>query len=553
MLLATTLCGSQFMFVPTGDPYTTSYYVDSVAGSDSNDGLTPLTPFQTLTKMNTITPSIPQWTAINLKRGSEWDQTPGSATNFLVVLQQNCVIRDYGDPTAPLPIIDGRVTMAAGSFTLTSGKTYTYQYPFIALNTGAELQSIWEDGVRLTMMTSQAAVETTAGSYYSPPEASFVQGSPTNLYVHASDNSNPATNGKVYTTQGIERAILMGSETAPNGKVYNVEVRAGCHHNGNIQMGRNSYANGVVSRWGTIHSVYTDSGFFVNCTSLDCEQGFDFVANKGSASDGFIEMNGCVCDVDQTSAQIHGPGFFVHGTSCTTIRYINCVSRNHATGFGLNGIGQNGQQILIQGCTAKCATSGPQQFNGININTLDFGGGFTCTATITDCLTDGFGLFFNGFSLQANTICNFTKCRGVIRGSGASAFQWRNSTNFNVTYSSFYTNTSTDYAFAPSNNGTALTANHCVFDGFAFGIQSFNTLTYSADHNVWHYTAGSTPSFRIAGTLYSSFSSYQSAFEPGTSSNADPLWVQTPSTADNFAVQSISPANPLLAGWSNAP
>lgn len=541
--------GAAWVFVGNNDPYTTNYYVDSAGGNDANDGLTPATAFQTLTHVNGLT--IAPWTAVYLKRGSSWTGSGGR----LHIAQANIKVADYD--TGALPIIDGRSTMAAGSFALVGGKSHTYSYSWstsAAGATGSVNLNVWENGTRLTRVSTSAAVETTPGSYFIPAEASWALGVAQNLLVNPSTNDSPITNGKTYTTQdsAADRAVYLGDETHQNARLYNVEAMGGWHHNGNVQLGRNSYADGVTVRWGTIHSLYTDSGFFVNCTSYDDEMGYDFVANKGSSTDGFIEMNGCLADQQYTSGQVHGPGFFVHGVTQTTIRYINCVSRNHAIGFGINGIGQDGQQVYMSGCTATSA-SGPDIFHAFDINTLDFGGGHTSTVTITNCLGDGYGMFFYGFGLQANTVVSMSKCRAVVRG-GNVGMQLRNGQHTSISYSSFYSTTGTSYGITTTVDGTAIDIQHCIFDNFLQGTQEFQAAVHSANQNIWHLTGGNTPTMRVANTFFGTFAAYDAAFETFTS-NADPQWVEAPSVSDNFNVQPASPANSitLFAGWSNAP
>lgn len=534
-----------FLFLERLDPYTTNYYVDSVGGNDLNSG-TMASPWQTLARVQTIAGSLNPWTAIYLKCDSVWTGTDA----FLNIDVSNIKIAAYG--VGALPKIDGRVTLSSGGWTPYLATSHTYKHSFTGLVGTAEQHNIWEDGVRLTRAASIAEVDTTPGSYWVPAEAGFTTGVAVDFYVNPTTNDNPATNGKVYTTQGTVWSIQIGSTTSTNCRVYNVEVMGGCHHNGNIVLGRNSYAEGIISRWGTIHSIYTDSGFFVNCTSYDCEQGFDFVANKGSAFDGFIEMNGCVADVDETSGIIAGPGYFVHGDTFTTIRYINCISREHAIGFGINGC-PDGQEILIDGCEVySSAITAAQPFHAYDLNNGDVSPNNSTTITISDCLADGPGFYLYGLGWNTHTTFSVIKGRFIQRMAQACV-QFRGATG-EISYCSFY---------APSHGGysgleldtTNATINwhHNIVDGCGLGTEQFNAPTYTATNNVWHDSGGSnSPVMRVAGTLYGSFAAYASANEV-SSSNADPLWVEAPNISYNFALQSGSPADTLTAGYSHAP
>lgn len=80
----------------------TDYYVDSAAGSDSNNGTSSATPWKTLTKVNAV-PQYQPGDHIKFKRGGSWTGTlhvvgTGSSSARLVV-------EDYG--TGAAPIING--------------------------------------------------------------------------------------------------------------------------------------------------------------------------------------------------------------------------------------------------------------------------------------------------------------------------------------------------------------------------------------------------------------------------------------------------------------
>ncbi len=548
--------GASWVFVPTGDPYTTNYYIDSVSGSDSNNGLSTAAPFQTLHKMQTIIGTtapftgLSPWTAIHLKHGSTWTGADAWIASDVSNVKVDSSLPDGSDYGAGgIPVLDGRVVMTAGGWTVDSGACY--KYTFTALVDTAEQHNIWEDGVRLVRTASSGACAALAGSYYVPPEGgSWVAGSPTTMYVHASDGSNPASSGKVYKTQGVVKCFQLGSTTSVSNKLYDVDACGGCHHNGNVEMGRNSYAQGVIVRWGTIHSLYTDSGFFVNCTSYDCELGFDFVANKGSATDGFIEMNGCVSDLSATSDIVQNSAFFVHGDTQATIRYINCIAREHAIGFGVNGC-PNGQTILIQGCTVtSSAVNADQQFHAFDLTNRDVSPSNSTTVTIEDCLADGYGVYLQGIGWNVYTTFTVNKARFVSRNA-QTCINLQNATG-EVKYSSFYAPSNGGYSGLEIIGTATVNWHNNVVDGCGTGTEQFGATTYTANNNLWHFT-GSGPEMRVASTYYGNYAAYVSGGWEASSSNSAPDWVQAPSIAHNFATNSGSPTDALSAGWSHAP
>jgi hypothetical protein len=548
---------TNFLFLPTTSLYTTQYYVDSVGGLDSNNGLTPSTPFQTLGKMQTVCGTsgnlLPQWTQINLKCGSTWI---GSAA-FLFIDVSNVKITSYG--TGALPKIDGRVQMLNASFTLTSGQTNTYQWTGIGLATAAESHNVFENGVRLARQTSIATVEANPGSYFAPAEGSIVQGSPYLIYVHSSDSTDVITNGKTYSTQGVIQAIAIGSTTSVNAMVYNVEVTGGVHHNGNLELGRMSYANNCVSSYGMIHSIYTDSGFFVDCISYDSEANcLDFVANKGSSTDGFTEMNGCLVDNRDTTGDRLGNGFFVHGSTHVTIRYINCICRHICNGFGAVGTSGSPQTILCDGCTFVCGNvSGAGQIWAFACNTTGYPD--ACVMTIHNCLADVYGYFGWGHDMNTLSAMNIQTCRAIIQGSGANTAVRPAGGSMSVTYSSFYF-PSTGYGGAEVDASTLnFTWNNNICDGGNIAVESWSTNAgvYAANDNLYN---GSVWGWRRQGTLYASFSAYQAGVAPvdAASVNAAPLWggaggAPSSSNGYDFSLAGGSPAIAISAGFTFGP
>ena len=102
----------------------------------------------------------------------------------------------YAAYTGDSPVINGSQLLANASFSLSSGQTYTYEISFtLPANT---IAMVWEDDTRLTTKTSIAEVEATEGSFYQAAST---------VYIHPSDSSNIATNGKVYETPLLTECI----------------------------------------------------------------------------------------------------------------------------------------------------------------------------------------------------------------------------------------------------------------------------------------------------------------------------------------------------------
>ncbi|MDF3058428.1 MAG: hypothetical protein K0R17_2643 [Rariglobus sp.] len=108
-----------------------TYYVDSVAGSESNNGTSISTPWKTLTTTSKVNTVIFQpGDQVLFKRGSAWSGyliPNGSGTSTAQI-----VFDAYGDPAAPLPIINGNGIAAVRLW----NKRYVTFQNFKITNTG---------------------------------------------------------------------------------------------------------------------------------------------------------------------------------------------------------------------------------------------------------------------------------------------------------------------------------------------------------------------------------------------------------------------------------
>jgi len=80
------------------------YYVDSLEGRDAANGLSPSTAWQTIGRANQQ--AYGTGDQILLKRGCLW-QGPGFKARGSGTPEAPVLLADYGDPSSPLPIIDG--------------------------------------------------------------------------------------------------------------------------------------------------------------------------------------------------------------------------------------------------------------------------------------------------------------------------------------------------------------------------------------------------------------------------------------------------------------
>lgn len=178
----------------------THYYVSS-AGSDSNNGTSTSTPFSHAPGMSgcganctTALGVLAAGDIVSLRCGDTFRNQ--RISGLPTVGSPGYTYNSYGPcagivrPTpnvSSLPKVTASTALTNGSFTLSGGKTFTYQ---IALTTNPGGYSA-ENGVALLFQSSIATVEAAACTFWWSANV---------YYVHPCDNSNPTSNGKVYET-----------------------------------------------------------------------------------------------------------------------------------------------------------------------------------------------------------------------------------------------------------------------------------------------------------------------------------------------------------------
>jgi hypothetical protein len=169
------------MFIPGlgGKAYAlgTSYYVDANLGSDSNDGLSAATPWQSLSKVNSTTFSSGD--QILFKSGASWSgqlSPKGSGTGGNPI-----IINSYGGTSKP--VINGNVTGDANGFS--AGSVYLYNQVYWDINNLEITNSSITAGNRLGVQV--------IAQDYGTAEHVYIK----NLYIHdvKGDNANKITGG----------------------------------------------------------------------------------------------------------------------------------------------------------------------------------------------------------------------------------------------------------------------------------------------------------------------------------------------------------------------
>lgn len=194
----------------------TDYYVDSVNGLDSNDGLTSATPKASFTQVNALT-GDQSGNTVSLAKGSTW-RAALSMTDAYGSSGNPFVIRSYGTGANPVisgaDIVTGAVLSSGAIYKLTSASNQDFHYngsrvPKIAFDT--------DTATTLALMTSNS---------------SFYDSGDTALYVWLSDGSDPngisevtARDQCIYITTSVGYVSVSGIH-CEKARAHNINVSA---------------------------------------------------------------------------------------------------------------------------------------------------------------------------------------------------------------------------------------------------------------------------------------------------------------------------------------
>lgn len=231
------------------------YYVDSLAGNDGNDGLTPATPKLTLAAL----PALSGGETIRFARGSRWREMFENPTLALT-------LREYG--VGPRPIIDGFESVSAGGWAKTGGLTYVYERSHTPEEDPATQGAyvVLEDGIALVGVADSAACDALSGSFSAPAMSAS---GPYTVYIHASDDSDPTSNGKTYEIVTRGGIVLLGSTS----EVRGLYVRGSVHEDSPVRFTESGAADdplcyNTISGWGGKHSFYMPAGRAQYCGAV---------------------------------------------------------------------------------------------------------------------------------------------------------------------------------------------------------------------------------------------------------------------------------------------
>jgi len=232
------------------------YYISN-NGSDTNSGLSPSKPFQTIAKALTLTTDE---TTLRFECGSIFYEP-------LVYSSNKLKFESYGDGN--LPIIDG--SSIIDTPTLVSGNVWQTTNTFTSIG-GIGRPMLLENGIPMQPVANQTECEDLPNSYVVESGDSFSNGDKTIMF-HTSDSSNPTSNGNEYRVNNKDAIAPSSDQTGLNPMAKNIEARYGFTMTTmGIHNGLGSVVDGCVCRYGNKHNIFISAdGIAKNCVAYGSE------------------------------------------------------------------------------------------------------------------------------------------------------------------------------------------------------------------------------------------------------------------------------------------
>lgn len=221
------------------------YYVDSVAGSNSNPGLTPLLPKQTLSSL-----TVANNKKIALKYGSTFRESFNSSSYIGVVLQA------YGNANDGSPVIDGTNIISVWT---AEGNPDVWQATISHDAAGSDRLTVYDNFSLYTRVADVSTCSSTPGSFV---DVYGSLGTPLTIKIHTSDSTNPNSNGRSYEVTARDTGISLGASSLISG----IRTQRVISNNGSYQslVRSNCAINRILSVYGTKHNLTAGDGGSVN-------------------------------------------------------------------------------------------------------------------------------------------------------------------------------------------------------------------------------------------------------------------------------------------------
>jgi hypothetical protein len=467
-------------------------FVDSVNGSDSNDGLSQSAPLQTLAAAQAITTD---GKTIGFARGSYWREQYNISAN-------NVGFVTYG--TGAMPVIDG--ADPAGTWTQPDSVTYPNVWSqswtrTSATTTASEILGLWENGARPARYATSLADLQTNGGWY----ASSLTTQTATVYIKAASDPNTDGVAREITRRhyGISgHTTTLGVTRTGQSIVGPLEIKRCVGHYNALSLGSGT-AKKMLLRDGNIHHSVTEGSLLEDILAAEYSPNIGpsvFVAYKASGAGFSSTFRRLIIPFSGGSARAGAGSSAFYSHSATTrepeeLAIEGCAAR------GLDFANASSKRLVING--AYCED--PYQIVVAEAAILNRVSHLIVHDTAPTPLAAGNQVFrrldnastFEAYHVASNTlkgacirnvaggakpvidhcaICNTTSGAGLYQGEYA------------MTNTVIYT------------NGRPL---------------DLVTNLYTGDFNVFYFIGQSNPILHWNGTLYSSsttaFSSYVAA------------------------------------------
>lgn len=461
-----------------------TYYVDSVNGNDSNNGTSYTTPFLTITHAMAQTLTSGTVIAIGTSSSGQGGSWKGQTIN---TSQSGLSFIGYGSTQ---PLIDCSVAISSGAWTKTGGFTNIYQATITVENVLGWIR-LWENNVGFTrpFPDTQAQLDATASTYRVSGDPNGGGTTSFTIYVHTSDGSNPAVNGKAYDYNAFGCITLLGDHST----LINLHTQRNLSNNGSIDChGTFCRLIDTLSEDGTKHNVYIGSGAYlfrsIAHNAYYGGQGSDlFVYNGNSPNLEGITFNSTNAYSDTTSAGPGGIGAYLGHVNTSgsfgVVAYYNSLCANTSDAYSAG----NSTYAIISGGTCTGVHGG-----------IEVGGAMTIAGLTMTCLD--VCVQANGGPLAIQN-SNFQADLQVIQiGANNSSLTITGSTLTGPGFSGYIIN-------GNGASGTALSVHGSNINGASAYVYNFtNSPALSSDNNAFQTNSFN---FVIGGSSYGTVTAYQ--------------------------------------------
>lgn len=472
-----------FFRVATNETGPATLFVDSVHGSDANDGLTEATALRSLSAAQMLTKP---GEVIGLARGSYWREQysfPASDVSFVV----------YG--SGPIPVVDG--ADLAGTWVQADPESYSDVWSqnwarASAPTSSSEMLGYWENDVCPRYATSMADLQTNGGWYASSLTAQTAQ-----IFIKAA--ANPNSDGIVreitkrqYGFNG-HRATLLA--TRPGQQIIGpVEIKRCVGHYNALSLGEGTARN-LLLRDGNIHHMVSEAPLVEDLLATGYSPNIApsvYAAYRGAGAGFNPVMRRLLALMPGGDFRVTGSNsaFYSHSSipqEVASFTLEGCISR------GLNFASASAQRLTIRGSYCE----DPYQ-------------SFVSSGAV---LTEITHALIRDTTASANGIGNSVFSRAAV------------STSFIASHVASYT--LKGKAVRSVTGGTLPIIRHCAFvtGGSAIGMSGeefdvkfsvfYNggrpmdaiTNLHKADYNVFYFVGQKNPILQWNGTVYSAVAS----------------------------------------------